>query len=125
MTGPMIAEHLGLPCINNVVSAQFMPGGLYVKTSADGICMAGEVTGKAMLLAGNSEHGLLRIPTLSAIRSVKGKQAELIQVSAPAYSGAVPVSITRPAARCQCRFLDGDATAQASAVLDIFIGGAA
>lgn len=125
MTGPMIAERLGLPCIGDVSRVRRAPDNeLFVEISGDGVCSTGRISGKAIVLAGNAQRGLLRTPTLKARLAVKGKRAEVVEASAPdVFASVYPDSVRRlPLSRGRCRFIEGDMAAKAETVLKIWKG---
>ena len=125
MTGPMIAEYLGLPCVSNVSNVRSTSeAGLHVRISSDGGHASGRISGKAVLIVGNSVRGLLRIPTLKARRAVKDKHTDVIKASvSDRYAGVGPVSVLRPPARGICRYIEGDAKDKAKGVFDIIRDG--
>jgi len=153
LTGPMIAELLRLPCISDVSGVWRSPDdGLHVQMICDGVRSTGRIFGKAMLLVGNSERGLLRIPTLKARLAVKGSRAEvvdagimnydaMIHVSGKAgheeaaqekplmtagiinYTECVPSSTRRRQSRGKCRYIEGDVKTKSGRILDIIKGG--
>jgi len=124
MTGPMLAEQLGLPCINNVSDVGYLRGMPDIRTTCAGTCSRLSISGKAVLLAGNSEHGLLRVPTIKARLAARGMKAVVIAVS-PVWSLAEirPVTLFRQQAGQNCRFIEGTAAEQAEAIANIFKGG--
>ena len=145
MTGPMIAERLGLPCVSNVCDVgRGANGKLRVAILEGGKRTIGEIPVGAALLVGNSDRGLLRIPTLKAMRGAKGKNAEVVAPhgddippgvafsddiaplvtlgnnAAPLVTlGNNPVDVTRPPAACMCRDIEGDIEEKARTVAEI------
>ena len=126
MTGPMIAERLGLPCVGNVSCVRRAPGSkLLVETSGEGVRSSGVVSGRVVLLIGNPERGLLRIPTLKARQAVRGKRAEVIKSANRQVRGvsAIPETVRRQHTQEHCRFIEGDISAKAETVMRIWKGG--
>jgi len=114
--GPMLAELLGIAQANVVVKFEVTDGGFRAEREIEG---GTEVVEGALPAVITAQKGLNepRYASLKGIMAAKKKTIEEVEAAAPAGATAV-IALVLPAARPEGRKLDGDAAAQATALLN-------
>lgn len=119
ITGLAISRFLGLPCLSNV-SAIEAGTGLSVSCCDAGTTTSGLLRIPAVLLIGNTENSLLRVPTLKSRLAAGKREAQVWDCPPQTVEQDFKISLSRPVARGQCKFLNPDSAA--AAVMEIFAG---
>ena len=114
--GPMLAELLGIAQANVVVKFEVTDGGFRAEREIEG---GTEVVEGALPAVITAQKGLNepRYASLKGIMAAKKKTIEEVDGAAPEGATAV-LAMTLPPARPEGRKLDGDAAAQAAALLN-------
>lgn len=124
LTGFAIGRFLDIPCLKNVSGLSVRPGGsLSAQCYEAGNVMTGTLRLPAVLLVGNTENSLLRVPTLKAKLAVRAKRAEVFRYPMPeGFREDFEINLARKPAKSRCRFPGGGAAGQAAAILGLFAG---
>ncbi len=114
--GPMLAELLGVAQANVVVKFEVTDAGFRAEREIEG---GTEVVEGALPAVITAQKGINepRYASLKGIMAAKKKTIEEVEITAPEGATAV-LAMTLPPARPEGRKLDGDAAAQAAALLN-------
>ena len=105
----LLADMLGMPCINHVTTLHFTPRGLCVSFDTGWSRRSGTVSVPALFAVGNSECPYLRIATLREKLGVSSMAAQMVADSDGSVCGRrEPCSLTREKRSRNCVILDGE-----------------
>ena len=122
LTGISLSRFLGLPCLFNVSEVSVDNGGnLVAQIHSEGFIISGKLRTPSVLLIGNTENSLLRVPTLKAKLAARDKNAKVYPVKKPAATiNTVKITVTRQVTKRQCRLVKGKNTEYCDIILSTF-----
>jgi len=109
----LVAERLGLPCIDHVRAVSHEEGELIVWRRTQTADETYAVRGPAVLAVEDPQYAYLRVPTLRERLKVKGKKADAIEYGRQTDESGSRVLELRPARQERnCRFTEADEVPQ-------------